>query len=298
MATAPLDRQRAVARTRLAQAGVVACIALGGAIAAFGLPGVRPPAETEPLKVTELAPGPTTSEAVKPSMNLSPIADRLALVSNHPVVPKVEEVKTDGKTEAPPPPPPAPVEDVKFLGLVHLGTARMALVAKADKQMFVSVGSKVGEDTVTEISETEIKVGTRTIKLSPKAATLITHAGSSSGGTGAPGMPGMPGMPGGKNTGAMNFQNQAAANAALAARAAASKAGGIRPQPMPQGNYSAVPAAPFPDPARNGRYQQLIEKYRNAGEYKTELEVAEAAMKQTDQEAISGQIPGYQQTKK
>ncbi|MBL9000000.1 MAG: hypothetical protein JNK25_02550 [Phycisphaerae bacterium] len=295
MSASPLDRRQAVARTRAAQIGVVALAACGGGIVAFGLPGVKPPQPLKPLTL------PVVEEALEPDdeqeiskvvVDLGAVADRFGRISNRPSIPAPPPLVTEDPkgAEPPPPPPPPPTEDVKFLGLVHLGTMKMALVSKSDKQSFVSLGGKVGDETVSAITESEITIGGKAIKLTPKGADLVTRVSGS--GSGVPaGMPGAakftpPGVPGGINT-----RNNPASAAAAAARAAAARA--AKSNQAPVFNASPVPAAPFPDPARNSRYQQLLEKYRGSGEFKTEIEIAEAAMKQTDNEAVTGQLPGF-----
>lgn len=292
MTASPLDRQRAASRTRLAQAGVFVAIACGGGIVAFGLPGVKPPPPVEPLTLPEPAPEETPAPADEKPVSVFDIdatSDRFSMIGNRPAPPYVAPPPTDTARgeEPPPPPPPPPADDTKFLGVVRMGAAKLALIARADKQSFVGVGGRVGDETVTAISEKEITIGSKTIPLTPKGSEVVSRASSADAGAGAMGAKGnTAGMPG-----VSNGRTNPATAATLAARAAASRAANSRAA-APGGSMGA-PMAPFPDPVRNNRYQQLLEKLRAGGEFKTEAEVAEAAMKYTENEAITGQLQGF-----
>jgi hypothetical protein len=85
------------------------------------------------------------------------------------------------------------------------------------------------------------------------------------------------------------------AAAAMAARTAAMRAqpGGPKvtpPRPAPQmpGNFQAAPMSNFPhiqaDPARRQRFAELQAKLRSSGEYKSQVDIDEAAAKLTEEE--------------
>ena len=292
MTNAPLDRQTAANRTRIAQMAAALVIAAGIAIVVFGVPGVKLPAVVTPGPIADvdLKPVADTADA-KPKVNFGAVADRFSLVSNRPVTP-VEAPPPVPVAEVKPEPPPAPpTEDAKFLGIVAMGSTKMALIAKADKQFFVGVGGKVGDQTVEEISEHAVRMsGTpSTLELTPKGTEVVTHAGAAGGGANpfaAGGARPHPNMLNAQNN--KNNPNAAILNAQAAARAARGGSGRAMPNVPPSMPASlSVPtsyAHIFNDPAKRARFEQLQAKFRGSNEYAGEAEINEAAAKFTDQE--------------
>lgn len=243
------------------------------------LPGLVLPESSAPSIDTATAPEAAAPEAAgRPDIDFAGIAERLSMVGNKPSVPKVEappEVAT-----AQPSQPAPPSEAARYLGVVAMGSSRMALVAKDSKQSFVKVGDQLGEMTVREIRDESITFegpgGRSVIDLSPKGTDIVTHAAGGTGGTGAA-------FAGNPAAAAM-----AARTAAMRAQPGAPKASPPRPSPQMPGNFQATPMANFPhiqaDPARRQRFAELQAKLRSSGEYKSQIDIDEAAAKLTEEE--------------
>lgn len=285
MATSHLDRTAAVSRTKTARIAALVLAAGGVIIAVIGLPGLSLPAiPTVEIAEPVAQPTATTTGPAHSSVNFAAVAERFAMVSNRPVVPvaEVPTVDAGAVTETAPPPPPAEV--AKFLGVVDMMKSRMALIAREDKQSFVKVGDKIGEHTVREINNDQLVLeagGERTtISLTAKGEDMVTHATAAAGTTNpfgnVPGAPRAPQRPG----------NAAQNAAALAARGAKGNAAARAiPQPVqPQVNPSFPYAHIMADPQRRQRFAEIQAKLRNAGEYKSQTELDEAAAKMTDDE--------------
>lgn len=284
MATSHLDRTAAVSRTKAARIAALVLAAGGVLIAIIGLPGLSLPAIPK-IEIAEpvAQPAATTTGPAHSNVNFAAVAERFAMVNNRPVVPVVEvpTVDANAPTETAPPPPPAEV--AKFLGVVNMMKSRMALIAREEKQSFVKVGDKIGEHTVREINDDQLILeagGERTtISLTAKGEDMVTHAAAAAGATNpfgnVPGAPRAPQRPG-----------NAAQNAALAARGAkGNPAARAIPQPtQPQVNPSFPYAHIMADPQRRQRFAEIQAKLRNAGEYKSQMELDEAAAKMTDDE--------------
>ena len=282
MSTTYIDRGSAGRRTTTARAVAVTLGVIAAGVLLIDLPGLGLPE----AKVPSLDEGETPEVAApevagRPDIDFAGIAQRLSMVGNKPAVPKVEPATEVATT--PPAQPAAPAEEARYLGVVAMGSSRMALVVKDSKQRFVKVGDQLGELTVREIRDASITLegpgGRSVIDLAPKGAEVVTHT------SGAPGAAG--GNP------AAFAGNPAAA--AMAARTAAMRAqpGGSKvapPRPAPQmpGNFQATPMSNFPhiqaDPARRQRFAELQAKLRNSGEYKSQVDIDEAAAKLTEEE--------------
>jgi hypothetical protein len=298
MATSHLDRNAALSRAKSARVIALVLAGVGATVAVFGLPGLRLP-EVGKVEVIDepVTPQAAETESKKPVIHFAAVAERLAMVNNHPLVPQLEPlVPVDGGAAPTAPQPPA--EIAKYLGVVAMGPARMALISHEDKQSFVAVGGKIGEHVVREIAEDHIVLEGGadgiTINLSPKGEDLVTHAG---GGVAAPNA--FAGNPAAAALAAKRPANAIINGVPPAARAAAARAGTPAAKPvMPAAGPSQPSFSPnFPyshimaDPQRRQRFAELQTKLRNTGEYKSQTEIDEAAAKATEEEflGVSGQ---------
>jgi Tfp pilus assembly protein PilP len=298
MGTGYLDRNAALSRAKSARVVALVLAGVGVTVAVFGLPGLHLP-EVAKVEVVEesVAPQVAENEPKKPVIHFTAVAERLAMVNNHPLVPQLEPVTPveGGIAETT---PQAPTEIAKYLGVVSLGAARMALISHDDKQSFVEVGGKIGEHVVREIAEDHIVLEGGadgiTINLSPKGENLVTHAG---GGVAAPNA--FAGNPAAAALAAKRPANAVMNGVPPAPRAAAAKGGTpaarpatpvatpVQPSFSPNFPYSHIMA----DPQRRQRFAELQTKLRNTGEYKSQTEIDEAAAKATEEEflGVSGQ---------
>ncbi len=282
MSTTYIDRGSAGRRTTTARAVAVTLGVIAAGVLLIDLPGLGLPEATAPSLDADATPEAAAPQvAGRPDIDFAGIAQRLSMVGNKPSVPKVD-VPTEVATTQPAT-PAAPAEEARYLGVVAMGSARMALVVKDSKQRFVKVGDQLGELTVRAIRDESITLegpgGRSVIELAPKGADVVTQAAGATGGAG--------GMP-------TAFAGNPAA-AAMAARTAAMRAqpGGPKvtpPRPAPQmpGNFQAAPMSNFPhiqaDPARRQRFAELQAKLRSSGEYKSQVDIDEAAAKLTEEE--------------
>jgi hypothetical protein len=289
-----LDRSAVMQRTTTAKIAALVLAGLGVLVAVVGVPGLRLPevrkadVPTAPAPVATQDPTPS-----KPAFGFAGVAERLSLVSNHPVLPDAAPPKVDDTPVVETAPPQAPPELAKFLGVVTLGSTHMALVAREDKQSFVKVGDKVGEHVLREIGEDFIRLeangqSTR-IEQTAKGSEMVTHA-TATGGSQNP-FAGTPNNPAAQQA-ARNAQRQqqmnnpAYANAQAAAKAARGTVNlnngttFTPPQFSPNFPYAHIMA----DPQRRQRFGEIQAKLRNGGEYKTPTEIDEAAAKMTEQE--------------
>ena len=291
MATTYLDRSAAIGRTKTAR---LAALALGTAavlVAVIGLPGIGLPQQT-PLDIaTGDAALPATEPTVaRPNVNVGAMAERFAMVNNRPVVPTSEPTVIDAGKPVEPPPPPPPAEVARFLGVVDMMKTKRALIAREDKQSFVKVGDKIGEHTVHQITTEHLVLMAggehTTINITPKGEDMVTHASSTAAAT----------NPFGNAANARQRQPQnpnAAINAQLAARGAKGNPNTARVMPQPQMNNNSFPYAHImADPQRRQRFTELQAKLRNSGEYKSSMELDEAAAKMTDDEFGPAQTKG------
>jgi hypothetical protein len=290
----PLTRLEAIKGTRIAQAIGAVCLIGALAVAAVGLPGVWAPPPAEALELPDVSPpgqNGSASDEAKRRVNGTALASRLDMVSNRPRVPVVDvPVMTTDIVELPVVDLPPEVEPgIKYLGNVTLGPRRMALISNDDKQSFVGVGGKVGDLTLDVIETEWIRLTSgsteKIITLAPRGEQVVTRANG--GGMGAQG---------GMSAQQMRNMQAGAARAGAQTRPTAAQILAQR-----SGTRVATPAAnqatpfagsPFPDQPRNQRYQQYREKLMSSGEYSTEQEVNEAAIKLTEQEYVEGLIPG------
>jgi len=281
------DRAGIAGRTRAAQIGAAVLFVAAGAIIALGVPGLKLPSsrtlDTDPAAVVADVAGP--SAQLQPQVNYAAIADRLAMINNKPVLPVVvEPPKSDGAVvEAVAPPPVA--EIAKYLGPVSLGATKMALIVKDEKQIFIKIGDKVGDATLESVSDASLSFtingSTTTVELTPKGTDVVTHAGA--GGGGASSFQ----RAGGKALNQMgrtpnNNQNIVAAQRAELLRAQASRrnSGVVPVQNSPGFAYGHIMA----DPQRRARFSEIQTKLRGTGEYKSAIELDEAAAKLTEEE--------------
>lgn len=277
----PIDRQSTASRTKMAQAGAVLAIAAGGALAILGLPGLKADGlpELEPIPVLQ-PPKAADDSSKEPQLALGGVAERLALVRNRPVKPVEVPPPT---TETPPPevaPIPTDTQDVRYLGSADMGALKLALLFKAEQQHWVALGGKLGDDTVKEISATQITLenssGQRTIDIAPRVTELFTRANTGQAAAN-------PFNPSG-NRAVKPQANRTPTPNQLGLRGA--RGGGrATPAPMPTslsmgGNYQHI----FNDPMKASRFEQIKAKLREGGEYQGEGELNEAAAKYTDQE--------------
>lgn len=279
MSTTYIDRGSAGRRTTTARAIAVTLGAVAIAMLLVDLPGLTLPKASVPtLESAKPADVPVPETVARPDVDFAGIAERLSMIGNKPAVPKVEPVPSEGAKT--PDASHAATEAARYLGVVAMGSTRMALVVKDSKQSFVKVGDRLGELSVREIRDDSITLegpgGRTVIDLAPKGAEVVTHAGAAPGGAGTP------------------FAGNPAA-AAMAARAAAMRAQpgaakGVPPRPQPQmpGNFQATAVTTFPhiqaDPARRQRFAELQAKLKGSGEYKTQTDIDEAAAKLTEEE--------------
>lgn len=292
MATTYLDRSAAIGRTKTAR---LAALALGTAavlVAVIGLPGIRLP-QQKPLEIsTGDAALPTTEPTVaRPNVNVGAMAERFAMVNNRPVVPTSEAPVIDAGKPVEPPPPPPPAEVARFLGVVDMMKTKMALISRDDKQSFVKVGDKIGEHTVHQITAEHMILMAggehTTINITPKGEDMVTHATSAAAAT----------NPFGNAANARQRQpqnpNAAVINAQLAARGAKGNARAVTQPQMNNNNNNSFPYAHImADPQRRQRFTELQAKLRNTGEYKSSMELDEAAAKMTDEEFGPAQTKG------
>lgn len=190
--TRPIDRNLAARHARVAQ-GTAATLAVAGiALAVFGLPGQKAPASppaTTDLPDAVIPHAGTDAGPLLTPVDFHAVSARMGLLSNAPKAEAVAVNITDpvSPPPAPPPPPPPPV---RYLGMVALGSARLALVQDGGKQRFVGVGAKLSDGTtITSILDDRILVegpgGETSIPLAPRSGDLLTHAAPRAGGTGA-----------------------------------------------------------------------------------------------------------------
>lgn len=282
-----LTRTEAMKGTRLAQVVGVVCVAGALAVAAVGLPGVSAPPPVKAIELPDLShegAKDATGGQEKRRLNGAALASRLEMVSNRPRVPVVEPPVVETGNEDVPvvDVPPATEANIKYLGAVSLGVRRLALLTLEDRQSFVAVGGKIGEHTL-DVIETEwvrLTLGgkEKIVTLSPKGEQVVTKASGASAGAG-----GRVNQPG--NAARQGSQARPTAAQILAQRNSAPRSAVSQATPVTM-------SSPFPDPARSQRYQQFREKLMSSGEYSTEQEVNEAAIKLTEQEYVEGLIPG------
>jgi hypothetical protein len=238
-------------------------------------------------KVPSLEPATPDAEAQAaasgPGIDFAAIAERLSMVGNRPSVPKVEPAVTEG----PKAPEPAAVETAaeatRFLGVVAMGSVRMALVVSDSKQRFLKVGDQLGELTLRQIRDDSITLegpsGRSVVDLAPKGTEIVTRTAGGSGGAGSPGAA----FAGNPAAAAM-----AARTAAMRTQPTTAKMNPPRPAPQMPGNFQATPMSNFPhiqaDPARRQRFAELQAKLRSTGEYKSQTDIDEAAAKMTEEE--------------
>lgn len=264
--------------TARAMAVTLGVVAAG--VLLIDLPGLSLPEATVPSLEGGAAPEVESPAAARPDIDFAGIAERLSMVGNRPAVPKVETAPSEG-SKAPEPAPAPEAEAARYLGVVAMGKARMALVVQDSKQRFVKVGDVLGELTVREIRDESITLegaaGRTVIDLAAKGAEVVTQAAGGGGGGAAAPFAGNPAA-----------AAMAARTAAMRAQPGASKMTPPRPPPQMPGNFQASPVASFPhiqaDPARRQRFAELQAKLRSSGEYKTQTDIDEAAAKLTEEE--------------
>ena len=279
MSTSYIDRGSAGRRTTTARAVAVTLGVVAAGVLLVDLPGLSLPEAKVPSLDDATAPEVDAPEVTtRPTIDFAGIAERLAMVGNTPSVPKVEAAPAEG-SKAPEPTATPAAAAARYLGVVAMGSTRMALVVQDSKQRFVKVGDQLGESTVREIRDESITLegsgGRSVIDLAPKGAEVVTQAAGAGGG-GAP-------FAGNPAAAAM-----AARTAAMRAQPGAAKATPPRPAPQMPGNFQASPVTSFPhiqaDPARRQRFAELQAKLRSSGEYKTQTDIDEAAAKLTEEE--------------
>ncbi|MEY3231251.1 MAG: hypothetical protein RL689_1340 [Planctomycetota bacterium] len=282
MSTTYIDRGSAGRRTTTARAVAVTLGVIAAGVLLIDLPGLGLPEATAPSLDAGATPEAAAPQAVgRPDIDFAGIAQRLSMVGNKPSVPKVD-VPTEVATTQPAT-PAAPAEEARYLGVVAMGSARMALVVKDSKQRFVKVGDQLGELTVRDIRDESITLegpgGRSVIDLAPKGADVVTQAAGATGGSGNPAAA----FAGNPAAAAM-----AARTAAMRAQPGAPKVTPPRPAPQMPGNFQATPMSNFPhiqaDPARRQRFAELQAKLRSSGEYKSQVDIDEAAAKLTEEE--------------
>ena len=284
MSTSYIDRGSAGRRTTTARGVAAALGVVAVAVLMIDLPGLGLPE----AKVPSLEPAAPEAEAQAaasgPGIDFAGIAERLSMVGNRPSVPKVEPVVTEG----PKAPEPAPVEAVaeatRFLGVVAMGSVRMALVVSDSKQRFLKVGDQLGELTLRQIRDDSITLegpgGRSVVDLAPKGTEIVTRAAGGGAGGGGGG--------GGPFAGNPAAAAMAARTAAMRTQSNTAKLTPPRPPPQMPGNFQAMPMSNFPhiqaDPARRQRFAELQAKLRGTGEYKSQTDIDEAAAKMTEEE--------------
>lgn len=270
MTTPLLDPVTAARLTRFAQAGAVALVACAAGAFAI-LPGrsaqpapadLKVPVAEEPKEESK----PVAAEPV----DLAGVAERLAMVSNHPKVPEPvsapnAEAGRDGATPAPG--VPEVKDPVRYLGPVQMGGLRLALVTEGNRQRFARLGAELTEGTLKLIEDQRITLdakGTdKVIELAPKTSDVVTRA------SGAGSQPFIPGVtPNQPN----RFPPQAMVqNVNPAVRVKGQPAGMNRAMPVPQ-----PPGSPFPgnlSPERVQRLQEMRDKMRANGKYANDEEL-------------------------
>lgn len=287
------DRSQLASRTRTLQIGAAALFFAGGAVAVGGIPFVRTP-DVPVIDIgpeTIAPPVAATTTPMNSNVDFEGIADRLGMLSNRPVQPVVETAAVTGEPKATEVPVATTVDHGKFLGTVKMGAVTMGLLSKEDKQSFVKVGDKLGDFTVTHITPTQLTLASNNgadaiLDLAPKGSDMVTRTSSSAGG-GAFNGAGVQ-----RNTvvrGTTGIPNNAATLAAQRAAAARqqvqlNKGTTFTPASMPNFNAMQNYGHIMNDPARRARFTEIQNKLRSSGEFKSQIDIDEAAAKMTEEE--------------
>jgi hypothetical protein len=174
MSQTPIHRQKATARTKIAQASFGVLILGGAGAVAVGL---RPaelaqaPAEVE-LPDVQIARKATNTQA---QIDPAGVTDRLLLVSNsiHKAAPAPADPEPVVAAQ------PQETTDLRYLGAVSMGSTKMGLISEGGKQRFVGVGDRIGDSTVRTILDASLSLEaagqSRTLELAQRSAGVITR---------------------------------------------------------------------------------------------------------------------------
>lgn len=162
MVQTTINRAKAAAVARGAQAAAVLLLVAGAALGMLGVPGTAPVRHPQPLEPGTLAPeqeAPASTHAERFQVDAQGIAMRLQHVANAPKAPP--SVNQGGVEELPVVPDTtysADTDEIRFLGLIREPTRILALVRLTERQTVMWPGRVVDGVKLVKIQEDSITI--------------------------------------------------------------------------------------------------------------------------------------------